>query len=194
MSFTIFVNTLGLLFHPARILDISLVMLQSLVSITKTKKCQPAVRDTPVDGPHPTLLGVGVPDGGLACPSNKIIIKPKISVLAGHPDGKWITDDLTTLKQQKCQPAVRDTLVDGPHPSHMGVGVPDGWLARPSNKITIKPKITVRGRHPDDKWIMDDSSKQKQQKCQPAVRDTPVDGPHPTLLGVGVPDGGLARP
>ena len=35
-----------------------------------------------------------------------------------------------------------------------------------------------------------------QPKCQPPVRDTPgpLQGPHPTVLGVGVPDGGLARP
>ena len=38
--------------------------------------------------------------------------------------------------------------------------------------------------------------KKKTQKCQPPVRDTPgtLQGPHPTVLGVGVPDGGLARP
>ena len=39
-------------------------------------------------------------------------------------------------------------------------------------------------------------SKLKTQKCQPAVRDTPgpLQGPHPALMGVGVPDGGLTRP
>ena len=40
-------------------------------NLTGTKKCQPPVRDTPgpLLGPHPTVLGVGVPDGGLERPS-----------------------------------------------------------------------------------------------------------------------------
>ena len=40
------------------------------------------------------------------------------------------------------------------------------------------------------------SLKKQPKKCQPAVRDTPgpLKGPHPTLMGVGVPDSRLTRP
>ena len=43
-------------------------------NLYKTKRCQPAVRDTPgpLQGPHPALMGVGVPDGGLTRPKNKM--------------------------------------------------------------------------------------------------------------------------
>ena len=176
----------------------------------KQQKCQPAVRGTLVTGTHPTLLGGSAPDGGLARPKQKnklnvknkmkdrtehyqITIKPKNSAAGGHPDDKWIKDDPTTTKQQKCQPAVRDTPVIGTHPILLGGSIPDGGLARPI-KITLKPKTTATVSHPDDKWIMDDSTKIKQQKCQPAVRDTLVTGTHPILLGGSIPDGGLARP
>ena len=49
-----------------------------------------------------------------------------------HPDDKWLKDVLT--KTKKCLPAVRDTLVTGPHTPRVTVGVPDSGRARPQNK------------------------------------------------------------
>ena len=46
------------------------------LNLNGTQKCQPPVRDTAglLQGPHPTVLGVGVPDGGLARPSKFKVI------------------------------------------------------------------------------------------------------------------------
>ena len=78
-------------------------------------------------------MGGSIPDGGLARPI-KITLKPKTTVIRSPP--------LTTQKQQKCQPAVRDTPVIGTHPIPLGGSIPDGGLAR-QIKITIKLKTAV---------------------------------------------------
>ena len=49
-----------------------------------------------------------------------------------HPDDKWITDVLTKII--KCQPAVRDILVTGPHTPRVTVGVPGSGRSRKQNK------------------------------------------------------------
>ena len=106
---------------------------------------------------------------------------------------------LSKPKTQKCQPAVRDTPgpLQGPHPALMGVGVPDGGLTRPTkNQLCQKCKNTKSAGSKKQVSKLSKLSKQKTQKCQPAVRDTPgpLQGPHPALMGVGVPDGGLTCP
>ena len=112
-------------------------------TVTKTKKCQPPVRDTLVVGPHPCSEGVGVPDGGLTRPKIKIIkMKNKMANRLKNP---WISASRKSnycrtknKKTKKCQPPVRDTLVVGPHPCSVGVGVPDGGLTRPNKKRNKK--------------------------------------------------------
>ena len=122
--------------------------------LIKTKKCQPAVRDTPVDGPHPTLMGVGVPDGGLARPQNKNQQNEKrnksksnylshVTMVVKLKRTKQFYQSPVSTKTIKCQPTVRDTPVDGPHPALMGVGVPDGGLARPQNKNKLNEKRKI---------------------------------------------------
>ena len=88
-----------------------------------------------------------------------------------------------------CQGHTRAT--PGTTPNSLGVGVPDGGLARPIKKSTERKKYK-----PANPNYYEPVSIHKTQKCQPPVRDTPgpLQGPHPTVLGVGVPDGGLARP
>ena len=150
------------------------------MSTNKTQKCQPPVRDTPgpLQRPHSTVLGVGVPDGGLACPKMK-----KSTVRASS-----LNCQLSSNKTQKCQPPVRDTpgLLQEPHSTVVSVGVPDGGLACPQIKKSTVRMSSLKCQVPTNKT----------QKCQPPVRDTPgpLQGPHSKVLGVGVLDGGLARP
>ena len=69
----------------------------------------------------------------LKCSSVSLPVANKLSVVSvKHPDDKWIKDVLT--KTKKCLPAVRDTLVTGPHTPRVTVGFPDSGRARQQNK------------------------------------------------------------
>ena len=89
-------------------------------------------------------------------------------------------------------------LLQGPHPTLMGVGVPDGGLIRPQkNEQNEKTDKNEKQNYFSDVTLVEvDERKRKTIKYQPPVRDMPglLQGPHPTLMGVGVPDGGLIRP
>ena len=176
------------------------------------KKCQPTVRDTPglLQGPHPPAVGVGVPDGGLArhkkvnkCAKLKMKMFVYKSVKKFEKSTILETESVKVVKNsyiktKKCQPTVRDTpgTLQGPHPPAVGVGVPDGGLARPTKKYLNKKYHEKAGLKSKMKISPQAVKHEKTKKCQPTVRDTPgtLQGPHPPAVGVGVPDGGLARP
>ena len=218
--------------------------------LIKTKKCQPAVRDTLDNGPHPCSVGVGVPDGGLARPKSNylshVTLAAKVKLTSEFSQSQVSTK---TIKVSAC---CQGHTGNGPHPCGVGVGVPDGGLTRPQNKNKLNEKsknnksnylshvtqaenykltnkfsqsqvsIKIKKCHseardrPDliqtapvpggslaqhkikiNKLTSKFSWSQvstKTKKFQPAVRDTLDNGPHPCSVGVGVPDGGLARP
>ena len=127
--------------------------------LIKTKKCQPAVRDTLDNGPHPCGVGVGVPDGGLTRPQNKNKPNEKsknsqikllfacYSSCQSQAHTKRFSKSQVSTKTKKCQPAVRDTLDNGPHPCGVGVGVPDGGLARLKTNYLSHVTLAVKGQN-----------------------------------------------
>ena len=179
--------------------------------LIKTKKCQPAVRDTLENGPHPSVMGVGVPDGGLARPQNKNKLNEKrinyksnylshITLVEDVKRTKVVSQSPVSTKIKKCQPAVRDTLENGPHPSVMGVGVPDGGLACPQNKnkwnekrkyskINYLSHVTLVNKVKRTKQFSLSPVSTKTKKCQPVIGDSPD-----LIQTAPVPNDGLSRP
>ena len=101
-------------------------------SINKTKKCQPAARDTP-----DLIQTECVPDSWLTRPNKKNITERKNYKIpneitlnakcAGKPTSSMKTGSIN--KTKKCQPAARDT------PDLIQTEcVPDSWLTRPNKK------------------------------------------------------------
>ena len=129
-----------------------------LVKTTKTKKCQPPVWATPVMGAHPPQVGVGGPDGGLTRPKKKSTERKtykseKSNYKSRSEKCYYCEKSVKITKTKKCQPPVWATPVMGTHPPEaVGVGGPDGGLARPIKKLTERKKyktlqkqITSRG-------------------------------------------------
>ena len=170
--------------------------------LIKTKKCQPAVRDTLENGPHTAKAGVGVPDSGLARPQNKNKQNEKIknhktnylshvTLVSKTKHTKQFYQSQVSTKITKVSACCQGHTGNGPHPCGVGVGVPDGGLARP--KSNYLSHVTLVGEVEDIKQCYQSQVSIKTKKCQPAVRDTLENGPHTAKAGVGVPDSGLAR-
>ena len=117
-----------------------------------------------------------------------------------HPDNKWITDVLT--KTTKVSACCQGHTGNGPHPCGVGVGVPDDGLTRPKNKNKLNEKnknnksnylshvtLVVEVKHKKQSQVST-----KTTKVSACCQGHTGNGPHPCGVGVGVPDGGLARP
>ena len=96
----------------------------------KTKKCQPAARDT-----TDLIQTDGVPDSGLSRPKIKISERKKLKYKnvkkVENKSGSNCSQNSCYIKTKKCQPAARDTtdLIQTD-------GVPDSGLSRPKIKIS----------------------------------------------------------
>ena len=155
---------------------------------TKTKKCQPAARDT-LD----LIQTRCVPGRGLARHKNKNQqnekqIKEKRNYFANVTLVSRETPTHIKQNQQKCQPAARDTL-----DLIQTMCVPGRGLARTKNKnkLNVKKKKTKRNYFANvtlsNNEVLSNPSK-KTKKCQPAARDT-----QDLIQTWCVPDRGLAR-
>ena len=165
----------------------------------KTKKCQPAARDT-LD----LIQTSCVPDRGLARntnknkPNEKMINKSTrnsqdVTLVENKKLTKIFSQSKNKKKEKKCQPAARDT------PDLIQTEcVPDRGLARHTkkNKLNAKKKIE-NSRNITDVTLVEAgkltklfslSKIKKTLKWQPAARDTPD-----LIQTECVPDSGLAR-
>ena len=184
--------------------------------LIKTKKVSACCQGHTGNGPHPCGVGVGVPDGGLARPQNKNKRNKKnknhksnylsnVTLVVKVKHTKQFYRSQVSTKIKKVSACCQGHTGNGPHPCGVGVGVPDGGLARPQNKNKRNKKrkkhksnylsnvtLVVRVKHTKQFYQSQVSTKIK--KVLACCQGHTGNGPHPCGVGVGVPDGGLARP
>ena len=173
--------------------------------LTKTLKCQPAVRDSPETGPHTPRVTVGVPDSGLARQQNKNKQNKKhknhksnylsnVTLVDSVKHTKLVNQSQVTLAITAIRSRSRSRLVGhGSHTPRVTVSVTDSDHNSKFTVIQSRSRSRLSGHGPHTPRVtvgVPDSGSNSKLAVLKSRSRLIGHGPHTSQVTVGVPVSG----